>query len=141
MHAMSWRTWIFPELEHYDGFWARQGAINRCSTRILRNRKILLGYLATAVVAVGLPFVLVFGFDSTIFDRSYSPAIYGVCVMIPFLWLTNGAVRREMRDELRFKGLPICVKCGYDLGSIENSNCPECGFDNYLSVDQSDELS
>jgi len=43
---------------------------------------------------------------------------------IPFIaWRT----RRMLRAELRRRGIPICVSCGYEGGDIAAPNCPECG--------------
>ena len=35
--------------------------------------------------------------------------------------------RRYLRQELNARGIPICMKCGYDLTGNESGTCPECG--------------
>ncbi len=35
--------------------------------------------------------------------------------------------KRSVRSELRCRGIPICVKCGYEGGDMSAPRCPECG--------------
>jgi hypothetical protein len=34
---------------------------------------------------------------------------------------------RKLRTELRRRGIPICIRCGYQAGDIAAHRCPECG--------------
>lgn len=43
-------------------------------------------------------------------------------------WIRFRAIAiRRMRVAVRRRGIPICVKCGYDGGDITAPKCPECG--------------
>ena len=33
----------------------------------------------------------------------------------------------RLRSELRRRGIPICIACGYEGGTIDIPRCPECG--------------
>ena len=35
--------------------------------------------------------------------------------------------RVHLREQLVARGIPICIKCGYDLTGNESGACPECG--------------
>ena len=35
--------------------------------------------------------------------------------------------QRRLRTELRRRGIPICIACGYEGGTIDIPRCPECG--------------
>ncbi len=50
-----------------------------------------------------------------------------------FISIQHKAIRKQLRLVLRYQGLPICIECGYDLTSIENNLCPECG-ENWKSL-------
>lgn len=41
-------------------------------------------------------------------------------------WLWRGRFRRYLRQQLVSRGIPICLKCGYDLRASKK-RCPECG--------------
>ena len=43
------------------------------------------------------------------------------------LRLSRKAVRRRLRGLIVEAGIPICIKCGYDLRGQVESRCPECG--------------
>jgi len=57
-----------------------------------------------------------------------------VCLMVVFLGVfvlvlknVNGITRRFLRKELVRRGIPVCIKCGYDLRGQTETRCPECG--------------
>ena len=67
-------------------------------------------------------------------------AIQPVGMLVGFYWLFNFGLRRPfqraLREALQRKGVPICLKCGYDLRGQTEPRCPECGtpFDADLIV-------
>jgi hypothetical protein len=52
------------------------------------------------------------------------------CFLLAVVWETV-AGRKHMRGSLRVQlikqGVPICLKCGYDLRGLDTARCPECG--------------
>lgn len=57
------------------------------------------------------------------------------CSQIPFLvWYERRWMRKYLRTYLNEHGMPICMKCGYDLRGLDSATCPECGteFDRQL---------
>ncbi len=58
-------------------------------------------------------------------------AIQPVGMLVGFYWLFNFGLRkpfqRTLREALQRKGVPICLKCGYDLRGQTEPRCPECG--------------
>ncbi len=51
-------------------------------------------------------------------------------ILIPLVRTFRGAprsARRKLRAILRRRGIPICLKCGYEGGDITAPKCPECG--------------
>jgi hypothetical protein len=41
-------------------------------------------------------------------------------------WVYRGT-QRILRAELRRRGIPVCIRCGYQAGDIAAPRCPECG--------------
>ena len=41
-------------------------------------------------------------------------------------WFWRHQTRRFLRQQLLEHGIPICVKCGYDLTGNTSGKCPEC---------------
>ena len=37
------------------------------------------------------------------------------------------SIQRNLRRQLIASGVPICIRCGYDLRGQEDARCPECG--------------
>lgn len=42
-------------------------------------------------------------------------------------FLAHRRAQRSLRSELRRRGIPICIACGYEGGDIAAPKCPECG--------------
>ena len=57
-----------------------------------------------------------------------------VPLMATWMWFCRSVVRRRLCEQLVAKGVPICIKCGYDLRGQNVPRCPECGtpFDETL---------
>ena len=53
----------------------------------------------------------------------FAPSLFATCLMCVFF---RAAVRRSLRKQLNQIGVPVCVKCGYDLRGSKD-RCPECG--------------
>lgn len=53
-----------------------------------------------------------------------------VIYLLIALWFGRRASRRlqrAARTELRRRGFPVCLNCGYEAGAIATARCPECG--------------
>ena len=69
---------------------------------------------------------------SSVLSSWYVGPLLGPMVIfaVPILgvfWLGRRDLRRLLRQELNARGIPICMKCAYDLTSNESGVCPECG--------------
>ncbi len=48
----------------------------------------------------------------------------GLCVVG---WRWRWFTRQKLRKELAARGIPICIRCGYDIRGLTDARCPECG--------------
>lgn len=52
--------------------------------------------------------------------------ILAICELLS-LQVLRPQIRRRARTALSAQGVPICIRCGYDLTSNASGTCPECG--------------
>ena len=120
-------TSVFPELTLFADARERWKALKaaRKTRRLFRYRAVLIGvYILVAGAAwpflrrhAGLP----------------EPWLYAVLVGLAYatstiadVLLGRRIVSRRLRDQLRARGVSICLECGYDLRA-GGTRCPECG--------------
>ena len=98
---LSWRTWLFMLLVGAAHSTIRLGlqALEERSTSEYSQELFLVMNLGLLLVGVALLMTL----------HGY-----------PFL-------RAFLRKNLNEHGIPVCLKCGYDLRGSEGRRCPECG--------------
>ncbi len=55
-------------------------------------------------------------------------------LLASLIWLCRSLIQRRLRVQLVAKGVPICIRCGYDLRGQHVPRCYECGtpFDETL---------
>lgn len=116
---------LFPELNRFDTV---QHARKAHARAMLRSG---LGVLLPIVIA-GAPFVLLLDPPSKYIWWLFFPTWIALPWGITYLF--RARIRRYLRKELAESGVPICVKCGYDLRGQSAPRCPECGtpFDEQL---------
>lgn len=44
-----------------------------------------------------------------------------------WVWFFRREIRDSLRQQLLERGIPICIKCGYNLRGQTQPRCPECG--------------
>ena len=86
---------------------------------------VLAGLLATGVLVLLRHWIL--------FPRSWFGGIVGGLTGgtggLAMRWYWRHRYRRFLRERLNASGIPICMKCGYDLTGNESGVCPECGVE------------
>ena len=123
---------IFPELRRFRSRGEAQEvlgkfeeAFGRFETQLLKRPKYWITLVASCVPGA---IVMLWSVQSA----SYLSSILGPMAIFagPILgtiWLSRQQWRRFLRQELNARGIPICMKCAYDLTGNESGVCPECG--------------
>lgn len=88
-------------------------------------------FLQTAMAHQGMPHWAV---------RVVSACIPGGLVLVA-IRVTRRGIRRYLRMQLISKGVPVCMKCGYELQGQIEPRCPECGTRFDLKILKQDRLS
>ncbi len=119
----------YPELKALSSRKEREDMLRLARTELLLSP----GYISRFIVAI--LFVLLYSVFCIYFSLStnwfYLPTIAILFYGPLSISLTRNSVRRNLRTRLWVKGIRFCEKCGYDLRSISDSICPECGIQFY----------
>lgn len=144
---MSTRAWStrqlrrMPELRRFDpddpfarrwaspwnwGWWLRVGCGAGFGAAVL----LVCGLLAPAVLGMGSQ-----RFPSPTAPRSaFLPTLLAAVGLVAAglaAWagyaMERSIQRTMLRAELRSRGIPMCIACGYDGGDAASPRCPECG--------------
>jgi len=71
-------------------------------------------------------------FMGLVSQRWLETVISAIALVTGLWWMHNYAVHKPMkqavREVLQRRGVPICIKCGYDLRGQSEARCPECGL-------------
>ena len=123
---------LYPELQHFETREEAARVLKVWHERLMISPKFWLALIGYTVV-VGLTVTLVvfylrpwFGFSSGIFGAIVCAATGGTS-MAAITWLWRRQCRRFLRAELISRGVPVCVRCCYDLRGQDVPRCPECG--------------
>ncbi len=132
-----WRHFL-PELDLFDSDDRRRRALDRASGYYVNTWAgnfrplFIVGWAMLMVCIVTWEYLLPILYSK--FPLREQNFVIGVAVetspWVLFLffptWLIRKRIRRGLRQELVNDGVPICVKCGYDLRGSQK-RCPECG--------------
>jgi hypothetical protein len=118
--------------------WRLPDARDRGQVRVQALRQLCL----TGPIGLGLGLLLVIpavalgeAVIRLLGGRSFGPGIpHLICfallcalVQAALMFCLKGHARARIRQELRARGLPTCLQCGYDLTGNVSGACPECG--------------
>jgi len=136
-----------PEFESFATEQERRAVFRIAREDIRRSGRAELVFWVSFLVWVG--FLVCVGM---VIDQRLGPqgSIMGIAVgvvgsgllTVIQLWLFRSRIQRSLRRKLVSNGVPICVRCGYDLRGQIEARCPECGdaFDAGLLQKPSKEL-
>ena len=129
MHEQSKR---YPELERFASHEDAKKSLNAWQKELLRKPKfwlVLIGYTAGAGLLVAG--ILIALRQWVLFPRRvFIPLVVGITGgsgMVVVTWFWRHQCRRYLRQQLAANGIPICIKCGYDLQGQVEPRCSECG--------------
>lgn len=121
-----WRLWLVPELARIDDVQERRRLFRYQPGRSYPPYPKRVWLMIVLLAPLGA--VPAWAHQSL--PSWASAAIILPCALMPALatsLIMRGYIREVVRGDLAARGIPICVKCGYDLFGLEASQCPECG--------------
>jgi len=124
---------LFPELQLFYTLAARNQAMDRAQKTLSRT----LGYglvMLAWFVCIEAVMLTVQAFTAPLWAACVG---FTVAISAPVstgFWLFRRRIQRSLRRQLIDRGVPVCLKCGYQLRGLMDPRCPECGeaFDERL---------
>ncbi|TWT43635.1 hypothetical protein RAS1_00320 [Phycisphaerae bacterium RAS1] len=134
-HPLNWSLHGLPEYDLFETPQQRERALSEIA-RFFSN-PLKLDFWIGVLLLAGIAFGAVF-FARALLRLVVWPAWIEEVLRLAFLavvtlaairFLHRWGARADLRRKLREYGIPVCLKCGYDLrGQVEQSpRCPECG--------------
>ncbi|MHC5108401.1 MAG: hypothetical protein ACYTHJ_00815 [Planctomycetota bacterium] len=124
--------WIFrwyPELARVE--LSQRLVILRDAVRDAVRRNPWFFITSGAIFAVIMSPIVVWIHDHYSDEKALGMGVLSALVvltmLIGFMERVFRPVRTEVRRQVLARGLPICIRCGYDLTGNVTGSCPECG--------------
>ncbi len=131
----------YPELAFFADERTGRAVLKSCRQRLYRTPRCwiygLAWLLSGAILGIVFPRLQVplIGTHLPLWSGSgVAGIILSTAFLIGFQYLWRRPIQRMLRQELAARGVPICIRCGYDLRGQTEPRCPECGagFDSSL---------
>ena len=133
------RSRIFPEFALFESAQERRKMVRQFDKAILTSARMWFSLvLVSTVVALLLISSGLHAWLSSLLPPWARNAVVLLLSSALLLGIFNRLYRkpfqRFLREQLIAKGVPICLRCGYDLRGQVEARCPECGkaFDSGL---------
>jgi uncharacterized paraquat-inducible protein A len=121
-----------PELEHFASRVDARKAVHEWKKRLIRMPRFWFGVLLYTCAVGGAVAAITFWLGRRVHIPPIMWAglvggITGVSGFVAINWFWRHHLQRHLRQQLVARGIPVCLKCGYDLRGQSVPRCPECG--------------
>lgn len=135
---------LYPELRRFASREEAGKVVKAWQKQQLRTPRFWFGLVAYTCGAAGVALAILLSIGQWL---PIPPSMYGGLVggfvggsgAGAMAWFWRRRFTRYLRQQLVARGIPICLKCGYDLRGQTEPRCPECGTAFELS--SSDQLA
>ena len=122
----------YPELQHFTSPEQAKKGMHAWKKRMMKMPAFWVG-LAAYTIGVGVLVSMTLISIRPWFTVSAGMFVSLVVIftggsgMVVLTWFWRHRCQRFLRQQLIASGIPICLKCGYDLRGQIEPRCPECG--------------
>ena len=122
----------YPELEYFPSREEARCVVHDWKKRLIRMPRFWLSLVLYTVAVGGTTFALLLSVRRWVHIPAsmYGGIVGGITGGSGFVvvnWIWRHKLRRYLREQLMARGIPVCLKCGYDLRGQSVPRCPECG--------------
>ncbi len=122
----------YPELQHFPSQAEAKEAMHAWNKRMRKLPRFWFGLLGYTIGVGFLIAMILFSIRPwfTVSARMFVGIVGGFTGgsgMVVLTWFWRHRCQRFLRQQLIASGIPICLKCGYDLRGQTEPRCPECG--------------
>ena len=128
MRFRRMKVLLFPELARFHSTRQQNYAWAVAEQAVVRRPAFWICATSILIVDIGVMFSLpIWGVPMSMRGglRGALMLLAGLAY-IALLWASRQRFRHSLRKQLVEDGIPICIKCGYDLRASKG-RCPECG--------------
>jgi hypothetical protein len=119
---------LFPELDLFDDTSERLEAYRRARSSVVGQRSRALVLVALILATAFILAMLMVGFQSlAIWVGPFVSGVSGAIGLAAANYLFRRPIQEHLRAQLNARGIPVCVRCGYNLRGNVTGRCPECG--------------
>jgi len=124
---MSWRSWLYPELEYFNEGSDRNIAWRTAFKALLSRPLFWIYEFALFAGVITIKELIPFGSRSVSFIASTSlTMLWALAAFGGAMWVFQRGIRKSLRTQLALNGVNVCAGCGYRILD-ETRPCPECG--------------
>ncbi len=122
----------YPELGRFASREEADKVVHAWKKQLMKMPRFWLGLVAyTCVMGITIVSILI-AIRPLVFvpGSMYGGIVGGMTGGSGFLvltWFWRHRLRRFLRERLVASGIPVCLKCGYDLRGQTEPRCSECG--------------
>lgn len=119
---------VFPELLLFPESSSAERALSEARGNVIAIVSRVLAILILSGILISgrhWPIALPRGTEYVVGGVGF--LLFGVAWLFVPDWLANRSIRSALRTELIRIGVPVCLRCGYDLRGQAEPRCPECG--------------
>ena len=121
----------YPELQRFASQAEAKEAMRAWQKRMLKMPLFWLGLFGYTCCVGGLVFIILISLRpwlglSAGMVGGIVGGVTGASGGVGLAWFWRHRCQRFLRQQLLAAGVPLCLKCGYDLRGSEGC-CPECG--------------
>ncbi len=122
-----------PEYDLFPSEEARNAAVKEIDEGLEQSSRFWISIVIVVVTLIAASIVarVILNRLTSLGSGWISLIVIPAAILIGYVfvvWIWRLGVARSLRGKLVEAGVPVCLRCGYDLRGTPEPRCPECGW-------------